>query len=199
MTVVNFGCGAAPGRDCLNIDGSPTVLLARLPIPARLFGERARYVAAIRNYKVKFATARRLRFKNHSLDAFYTSHTLEHLPRGECEDLLCRLYNWLKPGGMLRVVLPDLKSLAASYASGDIDADTFVTHTHLADSRAQIISLGYSVHRWMYDRDSFIALLERLRYRNVHESSFGVSGLPQLAALDVEARREGSFYVEALK
>jgi Methyltransferase domain len=199
MTIVNFGCGAAPGRDCLNIDGSPTVLLARLPIPARLFGERARYVVAIRDYKVRFATARRLRFKDESLDGFYSSHTLEHLARAECEDLLSRLRIWLKPGGMLRVVLPDLKSLAASYACGDIDADTFVNHTHLADARGQIIKLGYSVHRWMYDRESFMALLERLRYRRVHDSSFGVSDLPQLAALDLEDRRDGSFYVEAVK
>ncbi len=48
MTIVNFGCGADPSPGCVNVDGSLTVLLARLPIPASLFGARARFVAAIR-------------------------------------------------------------------------------------------------------------------------------------------------------
>lgn len=185
----------------MNIDGSLTVLLAKLPVPARLFGGRAQFVAAIRDHQINFGTARRVRFTDASIDAFYTSHTLEHLPRADCLDLLVRVRNWLKPGGVLRVVLPDLKRLARDYVSGEIAADTFVTETYLASegSRYGPFVLGHAEHRWMYDGESFAALLDRLGYRDVRSASFGTSLLPELASLDVEGRRDGSFYVEALK
>jgi len=200
VTIVNFGCGATPGRDCLNIDGSLTVLLARLPLPAKLFGLRGRFVASIRDNNIKFGTARRLRFADDSLDAFYTSHTLEHLVRSECEDLLCRVRGWLKPGGVLRVVLPDLKRLACSYVSGQVGADTFLTRTQLAlQGSRRGMAAGYECHRLMYDYESFAALLERLRYQSIRRSNFGTSILPALATLDVEGRRDESFYVEAVK
>src|SRR5579871_71209 len=109
MRIVNFGCGAEGSYDHLNVDGSVTVLLARLPIPAWAFGRRAQFIAAIRKNHVKYGTASRLRFPPASLDAFYTSHTLEHLSRHDCEELLQRVHKWLKPNGILRVVLPDLR------------------------------------------------------------------------------------------
>jgi Methyltransferase domain len=99
VMIVNFGCGMSPGCECLNIDGSATVLLARLPIPAKLFGARSQFVTAIRDYKIKFATASQMRFAPRTLDGSYTSHTLEHLACNECEDLLRRVCGWLKPGG----------------------------------------------------------------------------------------------------
>jgi SAM-dependent methyltransferase len=201
MTIVNFGCGDAPSRDCLNIDGSMTVLLARLPIPAKLFGYRAPFVAAIRDYKIRLGTARRLRFADASIDAFYSSHTLEHLPRNECEELLRKVHRWLKPNGVLRVVLPDLRSLASSYISGALDADTFMAYTHLATKGSQWlgIDIGHSRHCWMYDCDSFMGLVGRLGYRDIQRSHFGSSSLPQLASLDLKVRENASFYVEAVK
>lgn len=200
VTIVNFGCGANPGRDCLNIDGSLTVLLARLPVPPRLFGQRAGFVGMVRDYKIKFGTARRMRFADASLDAFYTSHTLEHLARNECEDLLRRVRAWLKPGGVLRVVLPDLKQLACSYISGASDADSFVANTHLrVEGEGRGFGVGYARHLWMYDYDSFAGLLGRLGYRDIRRSTFGTSIVPQLASLDVETRRDESFYIESVK
>lgn len=177
------------------------MLLARLPVPAKLFGARAPFVAAIRDYKIRLGTARGLRLADASIDAFYTSHTLEHLSRNDCEELLRRVHRWLKPNGVLRVVLPDLRSLASSYVSGGIDADTFMAHTHLATKGSQWlgIGVGHSRHCWLYDCDSFMALLGRLAYRDVKRSHFGSSSLPQLASLDLKVRENGSFYVEAVK
>ncbi len=199
MVIVNFGCGAAPGGNCINVDGSLTVLLAKLPIPAKLFRGRAVFVTAIRDFNIRFTTARRLRFDSASLDAFYTSHTLEHLPRYDCENLLRRVRNWLKPDGLLRVVLPDLKRLARSYASGEVDGDTFLGQTHMSRARSRWgqFGLGYAEHRWMYDCESFGALLAQLGYQKIQPSSFATSDLPQLAALDVQERRDESFYIEA--
>lgn len=201
---VNFGCGANPApRDSryLNIDGSLTVRLAKLPFPASFFGQRADFVRVVRTSDIRYRTAKRLKLDTDSLDGFYTSHVLEHLPKHECEDLLIRVLTWLKPSGVLRVALPDLKRSAASYVSGLSDASQFVSNTHLAQDglRWWEVFFGHSQHRWMYDAESFSQILIRLGFRNVEERSFGEGRVPELNCLDIPSRQAESFYVEAGK
>jgi predicted SAM-dependent methyltransferase len=47
----------------------------------------------------------------------FTPLKFEHVARQNCVDLLRRVRTWLKPGGVLRIVLPDLRLLADKYAS----------------------------------------------------------------------------------
>jgi len=42
-------------------------------------------------------------FQASSFDAVVSFYTLEHIPRGEHEVILQRIYQWLKPGGMLLI------------------------------------------------------------------------------------------------
>lgn len=202
--IVNFGCGANPATGdsgYLNIDGSLTIQLAKLPLPASFFGARADFVRVIRANHIRRCTADRLKFPANSIDGFYASHVLEHLPKRRCEDLLARLLVWLKPSGVLRVALPDLKRLAASYVAGKTNASEFVANTHLAEDGLKWweIVFGHSQHRWMYDADSFSQILIRLGYRDVRERSFGEGQLPALSALDIPSRQAESFYIEASK
>jgi hypothetical protein len=202
--IVNFGCGANPGppdSGYINIDGSLTLQLAKLPLPATVFGGRADFVRAIRANRIRYGTASRLKLPANSIEGFYASHVLEHLSRHECEDLLMRVLGWLKPSGVLRVALPDLKRSAAAYVAGRTDASQFVASTHLAEDalRWWAVAFGHSQHRWMYDAESFSQVLVRLGFRDVQERSFGESPLPALGCLDIPSRREESFYVEGNK
>ena len=142
--IVNFGCGANPApstSSSINIDGSLTILLARLPLPAAAFGSRADFVRVIRSSQIRYGTARHLKLPEGSLEGFYASHVLEHLSTRECEDLLRRVRTWLKPSGVLRIVLPDLMRFARSYVAGATEAPKFVANTGLsADGR----------HRWRF-------------------------------------------------
>jgi predicted SAM-dependent methyltransferase len=197
--IVNFGCGLSAAPSCLNLDGSPTVLLARLPLPVSAFGGRREFVRSVRMHHIRYARAQTLRFRRESLDGFYASHVLDQLSRKDCERLLGRCLTWLRPGGVLRVVLADLKRIAAPYVSGEIGADAFTERTSLSVDalRPSTLLFGHSFHRWMYDAESFSRLLERVDFRNVRECSFGESQCPELAELDLPARKDESFYVEA--
>ncbi len=202
--IVNFGCGANPGpRDSgyLNIDGSLTLQLAKLPLPATFFGGRADFVRLIRANRIRYGTARGLRLPANSIEGFYASHVLEHLSKRDCENLLVRVLGWLKPSGVLRVALPDLKRSAASYVAGKTDASQFVAGTHLAEDglRWWETIFGHSQHRWMYDSESFSRVLIRQGFRDVREHSFGESALPALGCLDIPSRQAESFYVEGAK
>jgi hypothetical protein len=202
--IVNFGCGAnpAPSRSgYLNIDGSLTVLLARLPLPASAFGSRADFVRVLRANRIRYGTARRLELPEESLDGFYASHVLEHLSKHDCESLLLRVRCWLKPSGVLRVVLPDLKRSAKSYVEGTTDAPRFVASTYLAEDglRWWEILFGHIQHRWMYDAASFSQLLEKLGFREIKEYEMHQGCLPALNCLDIPSRQAESFYIEAIK
>jgi hypothetical protein len=202
--IVNFGCGAnpAPGNSgYVNIDGSLTVRLSKLPLPAAAFGQRADFVRVIRANDIRYASASRLRLPANSIEGFYASHVLEHLPTRECEDLLVRVLGWLKPSGVLRVVLPDLKLFAESYVAGATSASQFVASTHLAEDGLHWLEMafGHSQHRWMYDAASFSQILVRLGFRDVQQHSFGQGRLPALSCLDIPSRQVESFYLEATK
>jgi predicted SAM-dependent methyltransferase len=55
------------------------------------------------------------RFKSSSASLIYASHVLEHFPRKRTAAILRRWHEILKPGGELRVSVPDLGRLAELY------------------------------------------------------------------------------------
>jgi predicted SAM-dependent methyltransferase len=54
-------------------------------------------------------------FKDESFEVVYHSHVLEHMPKTYAEDFIRECYRVLKPGGMIRVVIPDLEQIALNY------------------------------------------------------------------------------------
>jgi len=62
-------------------------------------------------------------------EACYMSHVLEHIPRQRVPQLLAEIFIVLAPGGIVRIVVPDLETIARLYlselemaASGDSNA-----------------------------------------------------------------------------
>jgi len=179
----------------VNIDGSPTVLLARF-VPAFLFlGAHKEVALAVKRHQVRFGRAKTIAFPGASVDGFYASHVLEHLPRRDCLRLLGNVRRWLKPSGVLRIVLPDLRGMARAYVDGGLSADEFVERTHLAIQGPLAIRPSY--HRWMYDVESLSRLLEDVGYTEIREYGFREGRLPEVAELDLADRRAESFYIEA--
>jgi hypothetical protein len=170
-------------------------------VPAKAFGSRAGFVRVIRTSRIRYGTARNMKLPEGCLDGFYASHVLEHLSTRDCEDLLQRVRTWLKPSGVLRVVLPDLMRFARSYVAGTTEAPQFVASTGLsADGRHWWeILLGHSQHRWMYDARSFSQLLAKLDFREIKECQMGAGRSPELSRLDIPSRQAESFYIEAIK
>jgi predicted SAM-dependent methyltransferase len=71
-----------------------------------------------------------LPFADLSIDAVYHAHLLEHLPRADALPFLRECLRVLRPGGILRVVVPDLEQIARLYLDsldgawqGDADAE----------------------------------------------------------------------------
>lgn len=54
-------------------------------------------------------------YPDESFDVVYHSHVLEHFPRKDGEAFLIECRRVLKPGGILRVAVPDLEQIAREY------------------------------------------------------------------------------------
>jgi predicted SAM-dependent methyltransferase len=54
-------------------------------------------------------------FKNETFDFVYHSHVLEHFSKEDGEKLIEECFRVLKPGGTLRIAIPDLEQIAKNY------------------------------------------------------------------------------------
>ena len=56
-----------------------------------------------------------LPFADGRFQGVYHSHVLEHVPRWQAEDFIRECYRVLQPGGVLRIVVPDLENVIREY------------------------------------------------------------------------------------
>jgi predicted SAM-dependent methyltransferase len=54
-------------------------------------------------------------FSNEHFDVVYHSQVLEHFPKEKAYDFISECYRVLKPGGIIRVVVPDLENIVNEY------------------------------------------------------------------------------------
>ena len=120
--LLNLGCAwrTAPGWN--NVDSSPYMSLASRPWLASLVTmlrllpeDRVQRLRRIDRSAVRADLRRGIPYQPASFDVVYHSHLLEHLNRETGQAFLDECGRVLKPGGVLRVVVPDLETLARDY------------------------------------------------------------------------------------
>ncbi|MEY4239824.1 MAG: hypothetical protein RL339_2425 [Pseudomonadota bacterium] len=133
-TYVQFGAGWSAGEGWLNFDASPTLRLERIPLLGgllgRLKGNPERFPDGVRYGDI----VKGLPVPDGSVDGLYASHVLEHLALEDMRLALKRSLALLRPGGVFRLIVPDLASAAQAYcaALGDPEAaHRFMRATYL--------------------------------------------------------------------
>ncbi len=91
-TLLNVGCGDQYHTDWCNLE-----------------------IATDRPGIIRHDVRRGLPFDENAFDAVYHSHVLEHLTATDGEQFLYECYRVLRPGGILRIVVPDLEIIASLY------------------------------------------------------------------------------------
>jgi SAM-dependent methyltransferase len=122
-----------------------------------------------------------------SAEGVYASHVLEHLSLADFWAALDNTFRLLKPGGIFRLVIPDLEIRAQKYLeklnAGDAEANIwFMRTTNLGlEHRKRGVEawargvFGNSAHLWMWDERSMTAALEKVGFTGVRRCSFGDS------------------------
>lgn len=60
-----------------------------------------------------------LPYPNETFDQVFSSHMLEHISHYRTEMVLCEINRVLKPGGILRMLTPDLRKIAEAYVNNN--------------------------------------------------------------------------------
>lgn len=211
MNRANVGCGDTPTEGWWNFDSSLSIRFARPKLimsalnRVRLASDKSLRLAGIARAKgINWANAcKRIPVPNESLEVVYSSHLIEHLDISETEVFLSEIHRVLRPGGIIRLVVPDLRRRAEKYMA-DGDADRFMESLNMREYSVRTLSatlrmliLGDKEHRWMYDSRSLVRLLQRSGFEDAREMAPGETMIPDPGALNLHEREEESTYVEA--
>jgi predicted SAM-dependent methyltransferase len=145
---------------------------------------------------VAWNLANPLPFEPASADAVFHEHLLEHLPPQAGAAFMRECYRVLKPGGILRVGVPDAGQLIRSYA-GD---RAYLEERHPGRPTAMLaVQELFYWHRHcaMFDTETLCLFFRASGFPDPCERKFGDSDIGQ--APDTERRRAQTLYMEARK
>lgn len=215
---LNLGCGAVRPSGWINTDSSLNANIQKIPLVGKWIAKRFNDVEYNDNNMVYMNLNRPWKYKENSVDIVYASHLFEHLSLKSANLFLDESYRCLKPGGVIRLVVPDLYKICKKYIEeyeSDAEEDPtkyimWAVNMHRENQYGQNINLikkiilewqGYPhQHKYMYDEKSLKKHMRDKGFKDIHSLSYGISNYISEIA-DVEGTKESylSVYLEAKK
>lgn len=231
MKILNLGCGTKVCNhlDVINIDWSIELRLRRNQLSRRLIsrfsrGSRVARFNALSDNILVHNLAKGIPFATSSVDVVYHSHLLEHLDRDIAERFLQEAKRVLKPGGIQRIVVPDLEKLCTDYMehlsrSEGNETEACQHDRYIAKIIEQCVrreSYGSSqqkrllravenfvlgdarkrgeTHQWMYDRVNLSNQLTKLGYQDPVVHHYNSSSIVDWDQYGLDQEDKGSEY-----
>jgi glycosyltransferase involved in cell wall biosynthesis/predicted SAM-dependent methyltransferase len=143
---------------------------------------------------------------SNSVDAIVSSHLLEHLTRKDGLKLLTECFRILKPGGILRVAIPDAKILARYYANSYNGDTSFKKQfgynegvksaTDEAEAFWNIVIAGHST---AYDAGAVEKLMTDIGFIDVLAMEAGISRDKDIQSETTDMYQDHTSYIEGIK
>jgi SAM-dependent methyltransferase len=229
--VANLGCGpkVSSHPDVVNMDWSiylrfrSSALLGWMP-PLVLRGERLRRYRELPGNIVAHDLARGIPLPDGSLDVVYHSHMLEHIDRQRVAGFQREVWRVLKPGGVQRVVVPDLEILARLYLASldearqgraprsghEASVVELLEQSVRRDAAAAQSLRGWrrslytklfgdarargETHQWMYDAVNLRAMLEDCGFGDIEVMAYDRSRIAGWADYGLDVDASGRQY-----
>ena len=161
--MLNIGCGSRKISGYVNID-------------------------VIRGVDLRHDVRKGIPYPQGAVDTIYSEHFLEHLTQRDGLRFLRECRRVLKPGGIVRIAMPDLDALVSRYTREDWrgDGDMFRLGFEWVDNRCEMLNIAMREwgHRWVYNEEelrrvaSLAGLIARGRMR------WGESEVSELVGLE---------------
>jgi SAM-dependent methyltransferase len=201
VTKVNLGSALLVADGWINLDASINALAGGAPpsvlrllyrwTGSREIFTRNEYVRILRGHRFVHHDFRfGLPFDDNVVDYVYSSHLLEHLHRDDAVSLLRDVHRILKPGGVVRICVPDLAHALGLYNAGKKEASL---EYFFSPTRAGTLNR----HQYMYDAELLAAALRSGGFADIERRAFREGDIPDLPELD--NRPEETLYMEARK
>lgn len=205
---VQYGCGLSAPKEWINFDASPTLRIQKTPLLNVClkpflkvkFPDNVRYGNIIKGLPIP----------ENSCNGVYCSHILEHLSYDDFQKALLNTYKILKPGGIFRLVMPDLELFVNDYlnkknrgeqAAFDFNLSTgFGQKSRATGFKAVVLnSWGNSRHLWLWDTTSAIEMLKKTGFTGIRTCVFNDCNDPMFAIVESKDRFTGAMAIEAVK
>jgi len=230
MKILNLGCGTKTCNKSgvINIDWSIYLRLKKkifTPIvPLFIKGERLEKFNSLPENILVHNLAKGIPFDTDSVDAVYHSHMLEHLDKDVAEKFLIEIKRVLKPGGIHRIVVPDLEKACRDYivhisfceTNPDESDNHDICIARLLQQSVQKEAYGTSqqsplrrfvenlilgdarrrgeTHQWMYDRINLKSKLLNIGYKDVYLQDYNTSLIPDWNEYALDVDDKGNQY-----
>jgi predicted SAM-dependent methyltransferase len=200
---VQFGCGLCAPAGWLNFDCSPTLKIERMPV--------IRHVVRHKLFPLSVCygdIVRGLPLTEGGVDLVYCSHVLEHLAFNDVKVALRNTLRILKPGGVFRMVLPDLEFYIHQYQMDPLEdrANNFLRRSLLGvEQRPEgILSklknmYGNSKHLWMWDFEAMRIQLEKAGFTAVRRAVYRDSKISDFIEVEEEGRWTDCLGIECVR
>lgn len=195
---LHIGCFDVVHDGWLNTDVTPHLMVARVPgLPRALRAaglisdERwAAYESGAFRRIAYLDLTRPFPFGDGSIDAVLASHVLEHLTVGEAERCVGEIRRVLRPGGVVRIAVPDLDVVVGEYDPADPDAflDGLLQGRERSTSRHR--------HWWNYNETSLRDLIRRAGFADGERRGYREGTCPDVERIDT---RPASLFMEAVR
>jgi len=143
-----------------------------------------------------------------SVDGIFTEHTFEHMAFDDVRRLVAECLRVLKPGGRMRVIVPDVSIFVARYQANDLawfqewERVTLLPRGRRFVTPMQALSFitqEYG-HRSAWDFASLVKVLGDAGFAEVEHAAYRQGRDPRLLRdKDSDSRRLVSIYAEAVK
>jgi SAM-dependent methyltransferase len=187
----------------VNTDITPHLVIARIPglalLMARLGIMPDYRLAQHKNgifCQLRYLDVRkRFPFRDASVSCIYSSQMLEHLRKEDAMRCLSECYRVLKPGGVLRIHVPDLDGMITQYEPTDPDSwlhEFFALYSKGDKNR----------HWWHYNEVSLRQRLLSLGFKEFYRSAVGQGRCRDVEPFELQhalGERVPILIVEALK
>jgi predicted SAM-dependent methyltransferase len=141
-----------------------------------------------------------LPLESDSIDYAVSIHALPEIHYTDLADVLRELRRVLKPGGVLRLALPDLDRGIEAYRSGD--SDYFL----IPDDEAKAIGakfvtqmVWYGWSRSLFTYDFTEEILRKAGFTEIVRCDYGKTASPFPEIVELDSREKESLFVEATK
>ena len=202
---IQYGCGLSAPMGWRNLDASRTLRIERLPVIGRFYTKNViRFPMSVEYSDI----VKGLPIEINSCKGIYCSHILEHLSLNDFRIALKNTYRILQPGGVFRLVLPDLEYYINQYNNNNsTDAsllfmqETSLGYEHRPKRLKSFISswIGNSHHFWMWDYKSISQELLNAGFANIQRANYNSSKDSYFKSVEEESRWDNCLGVECKK